>query len=327
MPHLTQDQRCQIYTLMQSGSLPQEEIAKIVGASQATVSREITRNSGQRGYRYKQAHEKSVQRRVEASSCPRKMKTELICIIERMICDDQLSPEQISGRLKKVTGIKISHESIYLHIWKDKRNGGILYKNLRRCGKKYNKRKGKTAGRGLIPNRVGIEKRPLEVDKKTRVGDLEIDSIVGLGHRGAIISIVDRMTKFTFLCLVSGTKADEVAQATIAALVSIKEHLHTITSDNGKEFARHQEISLNLGVSFFFATPYHSWERGLNENTNGLVRQYFPKGCDFNKLTQEQVLKIEKKLNNRPRKTLGYSTPNEEFLRLTGTLPNYAFRG
>lgn len=321
--HLAYDQRCQIYALKKS-NLCQDEIAEIIGTTQPTVSRELNRNKGQKGYRHKQAQEKAIQRRKQASSMPRKLTPELIPIVEKMIHDDQLSPEQISGRLKKDSNVSISHERIYLHIWEDKRNGGTLHESLRRCGKKYNKRGGKKAGRGLIPNRVGIEDRPPEVALKQRVGDFEGDTIVGAGHRGAIVSIVDRKTKLTKLRLISGAKSDETAQALIDALMPIKECVHTITTDNGKEFSQHEFVASELDAKFFFANPYHSWERGLNENTNGLVRQYFPKGCDFTKLTQEQVLEVEKKLNNRPRKTLDFRTPNEEFLRLTGIDLNYA---
>lgn len=322
--HLAYDQRCQIYALKKS-NLSQKKIAEIIGTSQSTVSRELHRNKGLKGYRYKQAQEKALQRRNLASSLPHKLTPKLIPLVEKMIREDQLSPEQISGLLKKDYNVAISHERIYLYIWKDKRNGGDLYKSLRRCGKKYNNRGAKKAGRGLIPNRVGIENRPAEVALKLRVGDFEGDTIVGEGHRGAILSIVDRKTKITKLRLITGAKADETAQAIIDTLRPIKKYVHTITTDNGKEFSRHEIVAAALNAKFFFANPYHSWERGLNENTNGLVRQYFPKGCDFTKLTQEQVLEVEKKLNNRPRKTLSFRTPNEEFLRLTGIDLNYAF--
>lgn len=326
MPQLTQYQRCQICVLKKSGDYTQDEIAEMIGASQPTISREIKRNSGQRGYRYKQAQQKTEERRHQASTRPRKMTPELIAMIERLIREDQFSPEQVSGHLKRIYGISISYECIYRYIWWDKRNGGNLYKNLRRCGKKYNKRGGKLAGRGLIPDRVGIEMRPLEVADKLRVGDFEGDTIVGANHRGAIISLVDRKTKLILLRLISSPKAEETAQGMIDALTSLRGPLHTLTTDNGKEFSKHEYVAATLNVQFFFANAYCSWERGLNENTNGLVRQYFPKGCDFTKLTEEDVLEVEKKLNSRPRKTLGYSTPNEEYFSLTGTLPFYAFQ-
>lgn len=298
--------------------MSQRQIAAALGVCQSTISRELKRNTDKNGYRYEQAHALSTQRRHAVSATPRKMNLELISRIEAALRTDQLSPEQISGRLKLTSNIEISHESIYLHIWKDKRRGGDLFKSLRRHGKKYNKRSAKHAGRGLIPNRVDITLRPAVVDEKSRVGDFEGDTIVGSHHRGAIVSIVDRKTKVVVLQLVPQAKAYETAMAMINRLSPIKSIVRTITTDNGKEFAQHQKVLQALKAQFFFAQPYHSWERGLNENTNGLVRLYFPKGTDFSKLDQQQVLAVEKKLNNRPRKTLGYRTPSEEFLRLTG---------
>lgn len=303
--------------------MSQNDIAKFLGVAQSTINRELKRNEGQRGYRYKQAHEMATRRRHDASAVAEKMTFTLIEIIEKLLRKDQMSPEQISGRMALIDGIEISAERIYLHIWQNKKNGGDLYKYLRHSGKKYNKRSGKLAGRGLIPNRVGIESRPKEVDAKIRVGDFEGDTIVGASHQGAIVSLVERKTKITFLRLTGSTKADETSKAMIDALSPINKHVESMTTDNGKEFAGHEYIAKMLNMQFFFANPYRSWERGLNENTNGLVRQYFPKGTDFTKLTSEQVLEVEKKLNNRPRKTLGFRTPAEEFLRLTGYALHY----
>lgn len=323
--HLTYEQRCQIYVLKQEKK-SQTEIAQKIGVDQSVISRELSKNTSKKGYCYKKAHEKSLKRRHNASSVPKKITLHLIDIVDQMLRENQFSPDQISGRLKLTKGISISHESIYQHILKDKKNGGDLYKNLRRSGKKYNKRGSKMAGRGLIPNRVGIEHRPIEVDQKMRVGDFEADTIIGSMHRGAILSIVDRKTKLTFLRLLPNTKAQNVSREMIDALAPIKTFTHTITTDNGKEFAQHQFVAGNLGAQCFFANPYHAWERGLNENTNGLVRQYLPKKCDFFKLSSEQVFMVQQKLNNRPRKSLEYRTPNEEFLRLTGLSQNYALR-
>ena len=321
--HLTYDKRCQIYALKGS-KMTQKQIAKFVGVSQSTISREFRRNTGKRGYRYKQAHSLAENRRYTASTVAYKMTPTRIELIEQMLKNDQFSPEQISGNLKLNYKIAISHESIYLHIWKDKKLGGNLYKQLRRRGKKYSYRGEKLSGRGLIPNRVDIKQRPMIVEEKTRVGDFEGDTIIGSHHQGAIVSLVDRKTKVTFLYLLLRAKAEETAAAIIKKLLPIKNIVETITTDNGKEFAQHELVTEKLGAKFYFAQPYHSWERGLNENTNGLVRQYFPKGSDFSKLDQQQVLAVEKKLNNRPRKTLGYKTPREEFLRLTGVDLNYA---
>jgi IS30 family transposase len=320
--HLTYDKRCQIYALLRRG-FSQIEIAKDTNLHQSTISREIRRNKGKRGYRYKQAQAKASNRKKKASSRPRKMSFELIKQIELMLFN-KWSPEQISGYMKRNMSILISHERIYQHIWQDKRNDGQLYKHLRCSGKKYNKRKGKTAGRGLIPNRVCIEKRPEIVDQKERVGDFEIDTIIGSQHRGAIVSLVDRRTKLTKLELLSRKTATLTQRSIIRSLSPIKEHVHTLTADNGKEFAGHVDIAKSLKAVVYFAHPYHTWERGLNENTNRLVRQYFPKKFDFTKLTKKQVKEVEYALNTRPRKTLGYRTPIEVFLQLTGMDLNYA---
>ncbi len=306
--------------------MSQNQTSKMLGMAQSTISKELNRNRGLKGYRYKQAHRLAVDRRRKASSIPKKMTAQFIPFMESLIRDQKMSPEQVSGRLKKLGHSEISHESIYRHIWTDKRSGGDLYKSLRQRGKKRNKRGAKNAGRGLIPDRIGIEMRSKEVDAKKRVGDWEGDTIIGKGHSGAIVSIVERKTKLVKLRLIRRATAKETAQATIEALKPLQEHVLTITTDNGKEFARHKKMSSQLEAKFYFANPYHSWERGLNENTNGLVRQFFPKKTDFTKLTQRQVQMVEENLNNRPRKTLKFNTPNEEFLRLTGTLPGYALR-
>ena len=289
--HLTYDIRCQIYALKQSG-MSQNQIAKQINISQSTISNELKRNAGLKGYRYQQAQKKAVLRRHEASSQKTKMTPTLIALIEPLIREKKMSPEQVSGRLKLINNIRISHESIYRHIWQDKKKGGDLYKSLRQKGKKRNKRGGIHAGRGLIPDRIGIECRPPEVATKERVGDWEGDTIVGLGHRGAIVSMVERKTKLVRLSLVSTLTANEITQATINMLDPIKKHVSTITTDNGREFAWHRIIASDLNAGFYFANPYSSWERGLNENTNGLVRQFFPKKTDFTKLTQTQIQEI-----------------------------------
>lgn len=326
--HLTYEQRCQIYVLLKSGK-SKREIGRLLKCSHSTIIREIKRNSGKRGYRFKQAQIASEERRVSASSIPRKMIEENIILIKNMLFDTQASPRQISGRLDDLYGIKISHETIYKFIWKDKKSDGDLYTHLRRRTKKYNKRSGKTSGRGFIPNRVDIDQRPAIVEKKERFGDFELDTIVGANHKGAIVSIVDRASKYTYLSLVPQGTAEniQVAMCQRLNLLGKKCMIHTYTSDNGKEFSAHEKIVKKLGGSFYFAKPYHSWERGLNEHTNGLVRQYFPKGTDFTILTHEEVAEVERKLNDRPREVLKYKTPAEVFSRLNGFSPTGAFQG
>lgn len=316
--HLTRDQRCQIYALRKRGFL-QAQIASDVGVSQGTISRELSRNRGLRGYRFKQASEFAARRRSAGSSIATVMTPSLIARAESMLVGSQWSPQQIAAALFLQHGTKVSHESLYSHIWRNKHAGGKLYKHLRQGGKKRNKRSGKNAGRGMILGRIDIAGRPAIVDAKTRVGDWELDSIIGAKHQGAITSMVERKTKLTRLVLLESPTARATRKGIIQRLKPLAEHVLTLTSDNGKEFAAHQKISKKLRADFYFATPYHAWERGLNENTNGLVRQYFPKGLDFATLTKAKVQYVEDLLNNRPRKTLGYRSPNEVFATLTTT--------
>lgn len=305
---LAYEQRCQISALKESG-YGQRKIAVIVGTSQSTVSRELARNTGDRGYRHKQAQEKTEQRRRGVRQ-PTKMTPAMINIIESKL-RIEWSPEQISGWLLMEREQLLSHESIYLHIWADKHKGGDLYAYLRRQGKKYDKRRNGKSTRGQIKNRVSIEDRPRVVEAKSRVGDWEIDTMIGKGHSGALVTIVERVTKFTVSAQVMSKRAEDVTQATIALLKPFRDVVHSITADNGKEFAYHEKISKALSTEVYFAHPYSSWERGLNENTNGLLRQYFPKNTDFKQVSQFDVKRAVKRLNSRPRKDLEYKTPNQ----------------
>jgi len=308
--HLIRDQRSQIYALKSNG-LEQQDIAAHLGVSPSTISRELKRNRGAKGYRFQQADKFAIERRHAASSKPKRLTPNVVRIIEEKILE-KWSPEQISGRLKLETDIVISHESIYKHIWADKRQGGTLYTHLRHAGKKYNKRSSDKAGRGCIPNRVDIKERPAIVEEKSRLGDWEGDTIIGANHQGAILSIVDRKSKFTLLAKLKDKCADGVVKATKACFDRLPDAVvHTITYDNGKEFSAHEQISAYLNAQCYFATPYHSWERGLNEHTNGLARQYIPKGTDFKMVSAQKVQRIEDALNNRPRKILSYWTPKE----------------
>ena len=310
--HLTYEQRCQIYALLQSG-YSQAYIARQIGVDRSTISRELVRNTGARGYRFKQAHDKASRRRQEASDQPRKMTPDVVELIEEKLTQEQWSPDQISGRLAKDGVAFISHEIIYQHVWKDKKDGGKLYLHLRHSGKKYNKRKGKNSGRGLIPNRVDIDQRPAIVAAKSRIGDWEADTIIGANHKGAVMSHVERRSKYTKLAKLPDKSANSVVQACRRVLLPLADRIETITYDNGKEFASHAKIATSLRALCYFAKPYHAWERGLNEHTNGLVRQYFQKGSDLSMLSDADVQRVEDKLNSRPRKILGYQTPREVF--------------
>ena len=312
--HLTCEQRCQIYALLQSGH-SQAHIARQIGVDPSTISRELVRNTGARGYRFKQAHEKASQRREEASDKPRKMTPDLVELIEEKLTQEQWSPDQISGRLAKDGVAFISHERIYQHVWKDKKDGGTLYLHLRHSGKKYNRRKGRNSGRGLIPNRVDIDQRPPIVAAKSRIGDWEADTIIGANHKGVVMSHVERTSKYTKLAKLPDKNADFVVQACARVLLPLADRIETITYDNGKEFASHAQIATSLGALSYFAKPYHSWERGLNEHTNGLFRQYFPKRLpDLSILSDADVQRVEDKLLS-PQKDTRLPNPSRDFLQ------------
>jgi IS30 family transposase len=303
---LTYEQRCQIYAQKKSG-MTQQIIGDMIGVSQSAISRELKRNSGERGYRYKQAQRVSDERRSKASKYI-KMTPNMIKLLDLKL-REKLSPEQISGWLLRERGEHLSHETIYKHVWADKVSGGELYFHLRRRAKAYQPRSKKMAGRGCIKNRVSIDERPAIVEEKGRIGDWEIDLVIGKGHSGALVTIVERATSFTASKRINDKSAMTVTAATIALLEPYKDAVHTITADNGKEFAYHEQISSALDAPVYFADPYSSWQRGLNENTNGLLRQYWPKCTDFKKVSAKEVSAVIIQLNDRPRKKIGYNTP------------------
>ena len=298
---LTQTQRYQISALLKIGHL-QTKIAKTIGVHKSTISREIRRNRGQRGYRPKQAHQYAVVRRDKAKT---RITDEDWGWIEELICLDW-SPEQISDQLGKEQGLRISHEWIYQYIYRDKRSGGSLWKHLR-CRKKRRKRYGSYEKRGQIPNRTSIDERPQVVMERSRLGDWEVDTIIGKGKKGAIVTLVDRKSRYLCMGLVSKRTKEAVKRMIISLLAGFP--VHTITCDNGKEFAGHEEIDRVLDAEVYFAHPYSSWERGTNENTNGLIRQYIPKSTDFSALGKADILFAENRLNTRPRKCLSFNSP------------------
>ena len=312
---LTQEQRYHTAALNKTGT-SLTFIAETVGVHKSTISRELKRNAGMRGYHAKQANELSLQRRKTAKKHI-KMTINLKNKVKEKLLQDW-SPDQISGYFKKNDGILISHERIYQYVLEDKKSGGDLYKHLRHSAKKRKKRYGSHDRRGQIKNKVSIEDRPKIVDEKSRIGDWEIDTVIGKNHKGAFVTIVDRVSKFTIIAKVPTKHADGVTAATIKTLSLYAGVVHTITSDNGTEFAGHEEIAKQLNTQFYFAHPYSSWERGLNENTNGLIRQYVKKGSSFDNVTNNTAKKIMSRLNNRPRKSLNYMTPNEFLYELTG---------
>lgn len=308
---LTLSKRYQISTLIKQG-YNQKEIAVEIGVSPSTISRELKRNSDGK-YQAEQAQIQYHKRVVSKNK--RKSITSSIEKYIRSKLKDDWSPQQIAGRLKMDRNLSIHHETIYRFIYTNKASNGRLYKHLRHKNKKYHKRQQEYQRRGTIKNRVCISKRPTVVDHKKRIGDWEIDTVIGSNHKGALVTIVDRASKFTLIKKVQSKHADVVTQATIDLLYPLRKLTHTITSDNGKEFAYHEVISKTLDTSFYFANPYHSWERGLNEHTNGLIRQYIPKKSEFENISKEEIVTIANKLNHRPRKSLNYKTPFEVFMK------------
>lgn len=307
---LTREQRYQIYALLKAGH-NQTQIAAIITCHKSTVCRELRRNRGYKGYRPLQAQHLAQGRRFQ--SHPARIAAHTWTQVEQLL-QQQWSPEQIAGRLRLEQQPVVSHERIYHYIYRDKQNGGGLYRHLR-SQKKQRKRYAGYARQGQIPNRISIEQRPAIVASKGRLGDWEVDTIIGAQHQGAILSCTERKSKLTLLRKLATKGALEVKRNCIELLAPCADLVHTITVDNGKEFSDHRDIATVLQADIYFAHPYASWERGLNENTNGLVRQYFPKKYDFTKITPQEVQAVAAKLNNRPRKTLGFRTPNEVFFK------------
>jgi len=291
---LTQEERYQIKALL-AAECNRTEIAQILGRDKSTISREISRNTGKKGYRPKQAHKKAMERQ---KSKPK-----------HRISDK-------TGWLSTTHDISVSHEWIYQYVLLDKKQGGALYTNLR-CQKKRKKRYGSTRAdkRGQIKDRVSIDERPAEVDERVRIGDWEADTVIGKhrGSRPVLVTLTERKSRLSLIIKAKNKTAAEVSSKLIEIMKPVKEKVITLTYDNGKEFAMHKAISKALDMEGYFAHPYHSWERGLNENTNGLIRQYFPKQTDFSEVTDEEVEFVMSALNNRPRKCLGWKTPNQVF--------------
>lgn len=306
---LTSEQRYTISVLLQNRT-KQKEIAKAINVSPSTVSREIRRNSGVRGrYNWETAQANAVQTKRKKPG-NHSIDKDVMEEAKHLLVTEQWSPEQISGVLAK-DGKYISHETIYRMIRKDKAEGGTLYKH---CRHKLKRRARPVGGRRIsIPNRTSISERPAEVDGK-RFGDFEMDTIVGRGNHGAIVTLIERSTSMLFMRkLKKGKNAKELARTVIHLLSPFKEHVKSITTDNGTEFACHEMIGKSLGVTICFADPYASWQKGAIENANGLIRQYVPKTETFEHVSHQQITKYSKKINIRPRKKLEFKTPHECF--------------
>ena len=311
---LTQEQRYQIYALKKAGH-SQTEIANIVDVHKSTISRELCRNHGQRGYQPKQAHKFALTRRPQTR---KRIQPQTWKLVTEKLCTDW-SPEQISGWMALNGYEQVSHEWIYQYVLNDKRAGGELHTHLR-CQTKRRKRYGSYDRRGKLPNRTSIDERPDVVDQRQRIGDWEVDTILGQGRQQAIVTLNERKSRLALLQKVERRSADRVAQAILEQLRPFADVAHTLTSDNGKEFAQHETVAAELDLDFYFAHPYASWERGANENMNGLVRQYLPKQSDFTNVSQADLETIMHKLNHRPRKCLDFRSPFQVFFQRSAAL-------
>jgi IS30 family transposase len=315
---LSNEERFYIDIQRKSG-VSMTQIGLAINRDKSSISRELKRNAGDLGYDFQQAQTQTTLRHTT--------KTKAIKLIDEMraiivsYLEQKWSPEQIFGRMK-LEGLEcVSPQTIYQLIESDKTAGGTLYLHLRHESASYERGKNKGDYRGKMPDRVDISERPKVVDDKSRVGDWEADTVIGKGHQGVLVTLTERVTKLNFAVCVASKEAGVVKDAILKALSPLKELVHTITFDNGTEFWKHSEVASQLGCKTFFAKPYCSWQRGLNENHNGLLRQFFPKKMPLDTVTQNELDAAIDAMNHRPRKKLGYKTPWEVFTSLTGFKP------
>ena len=310
---LTSQQRSQIFAYLQDG-IARKIICERVGISQSTLCRELKRNSGRYGrYTWQLAHQKAMDRR-ERVCTNRRTPPWILNRALRLLLEEDWSPRQISGYLRRQEGIFISHERIYQEIRADET--GELRRHCRhRLKYRHHKvRKRKTAGRSLIPDRVPIHQRPAEADG-TRFGDWEMDLVIGKGQKSAVLTMIERKTNMFLQTKLPSKKPDVVAMAAWRLLLPYKAHVLTITTDNGIEFMNHRWLARAIGATVYFADPFCSGQKGAVENANKLLRQYFPKGTDFRLVEQAELDAVQAKINRRPREKLDFSSPKVEFFK------------
>lgn len=285
-------------------------IAGMLGRNVSSISREIRRNLSCDGnYRVITAQERTNARRRNSRKKPQFTKEQFGPVV--VLLKEDWSPEQISNVLRMFRVLHISHETIYRYIRKNRRKGGIWWKHLRHSRKKRRKRYGGRDSRGVMWGKRQLEERPAGAVNRSRLGHYEIDTVLGKGSKNCILTLVDRKTGYLFIRKLKNRTTAEANSALIGLLKGKTARAKTITADNGTEFHQFRDVEARSRVQFYFCQPYHSWERGSNENTNGLIRQYLPKGKSMAKVTQEQCDLIANKLNSRPRKRFGYRTPEE----------------
>lgn len=317
---VTEEERRLIYRWRQEGHGPRE-MARRLGRSASSICREIARNTGGRGYRPKQAHWKAQRRALRPG--PRRFTDEVQADAEARLRDGW-TPEIISGRARLEGRSWVCKETIYKHIYADAKAGGDLWKTLPRARRKRRRRcpRQDGRGRGRIPNQRMIDTRPAEVETRTTVGHWEGDLINGAHETGNLTTLVERCTRFTLIARTDSKEAQEVTATICASFGQLPPATRlSLTLDNGKEFTRHEEIAQGTGMDVFFATPYHSWERGTNENVNGLIRRLYPKKSSFASIGKAELKRIDTYLNDRPRKCLGWMTPREKMTAFLASAP------
>lgn len=316
--HLTMDERNVIYRMHWQG-YSDGEIARCLGRHRSTVGRECKRNSNVEG-RYDPGNAQTLahsRRRVHLHRPKTNHRRLMGYVAERLQAG--WSPEQIAGRLSRwvpaaLEALSISHTTIYRWIWSDPERTRQFRPFLRIARKPRRKPYGKPSRQGQILGKRSIDERPAQTDERRRLGDWEGDTLVGKGRTGYLLTCVDRASRYLIARKVQTCAAEPVARRlreTIGRLPASKRR--SLTLDNGREFARPSELERQLGLPIFFAHPYHAWERGTNENINGLLRQYLPKGTDLTQVTPQQLQSHVRALNHRPRKCLGYRSPFEVF--------------
>jgi IS30 family transposase len=314
--HLTSEERFAI-DLFRGLGMSCREIATSLGRSHTTISRELQRNSSTSGYRYKTAQKRAEVRRSQPRHYRRQQLETLVTYVDKKLRRDW-APEQIAGRIRldhpHEERMRISVETIYRWAYTDAFMGGKMHRHLRRGRSKRRPQARYGKGKRVLPGRVGIAKRPEIVASRSRFGDWEADLVVGSFGKAALVSCIERKSRYLLAAKVDDKTAASFNAALTAQMTTIPMELrHTLTLDNGSEMARFKELETATGVSTYFCEPRSPWQRGANENCNGLLRQYFPRGSNFRKITEEAIRKAVKRLNNRPRKCLGYRTPAEVF--------------
>ncbi len=312
--HINSHQRTELATLHRNG-YSVSNISKQLKLHRSTIYRELKRNSRVRGSYDAYFANNVSEIRKERFAKNRKFTSQMMSLIKEKLEKQQWSPEQINGYCNKNNIPMVSHERIYQYIYQDKESGGNLFEHLRTGKKKYKKRYGKHKERKvIIKNKISIDERSEVINNKERYGDWEIDTIIGKNHKGAIVTIVERKSSFILIRKLKGKNAEELAKQTIRLMMPYKDLVHSITSDNGTEFANHEYIAQKLNAQFYFAHPYSSWERGLSEYSNKLIRQYVPKKSNFDHFSTDYLNEVNIKLNNRPRKLLNFNSPLMVFI-------------